>query len=236
MIYDEASSVVFEYEHPSCWKATANDEDIELDATLTTASVDSKDNTITTLKMLMEHGKSKLVDNEDGKHSIVCTECGEVLTADISHEYEGGKCACSAECKCKNINVVIKDDGSHAIVCADCNKLLDTMDGHEYGEDGKCICGAVKPEDATKPEDTTKPNDTTKPDNTTKPEDTTKPENAIKPADITKPSGAESTKKPASTDNKIPNTGSTTAGIAALALFSISVACAVVVSKKKKES
>lgn len=71
------------------------------------------------------------------------------------------------------------------------------------------------------------------------PKPVTPAEEPTKPTNTTKKPTASSTtattKKPANVDNKIPNTGSTSVGIAAFALLGISAACVVALKKKKAD-
>ena len=61
--------------------------------------------------------------------------------------FETGTCTCGNTCKHVGVQKVVDNgNGTHNVVCPTCKEVLGTAE-HSYDKDGKCACGAVKPEE-----------------------------------------------------------------------------------------
>ena len=104
-----------------------------------------------------EHTYGNYTDNGDGKHSAICSKCGEKHTED--HTYKDGACSvCGAkenvETKCEHTYGKYTDnkDGKHSATCTKCGEKH--TEAHTY-KDGVCsACGVKQASNNGKNDDT----------------------------------------------------------------------------------
>ena len=100
-------------------------------------------------KPVCQHEYHGAVNNYNGTHSIVCSDCATPLYNE-AHSYNAyDVCVCGAiKPKCdhkrQGHSIVNNGDGTHSTLCANCKAVLHT-EAHSFSDLHNCGCGAVKP-------------------------------------------------------------------------------------------
>ncbi len=97
--------------------------------------------------------KFDFVSNGDNTHNVLCAVCGDTLSENIACNFNDedvcGNCGAEKINTCDHMgnhwDYIDNENGTHNVVCKDCEEVV-TEDAECVYTDGKCICGAEKPE------------------------------------------------------------------------------------------